>query len=100
MSAYAGSKHAVVGLTKSAALEYASKGVRINAVCPAVIRTPMIERAIAHFPRLEQGIIKINPSHRLGEPEEVAEAVLWLCSDAASFTTGATLTVDGGLTAQ
>jgi NAD(P)-dependent dehydrogenase (short-subunit alcohol dehydrogenase family) len=100
MSVYAASKHAVVGLTRTAAVEYASKGIRINAVCPAVIRTPMVERAIEQLPKLEQGIILNNPSHRLGTTHEVAEAVLWLASDASSFTNGATLTVDGGLTAQ
>lgn len=100
MSAYAASKHAVVGLTKTAAVEYASKGIRVNAVCPAIIRTAMVERAFAHLPQLEQGAIQNNPSHRIGDPREVAEAVLWLASDASSFTTGATLTVDGGLTAQ
>jgi NAD(P)-dependent dehydrogenase (short-subunit alcohol dehydrogenase family) len=100
MPAYAASKHAVVGLTRTAAVEYARKGIRVNAVCPAVIRTPMIERAIEQLPQLEQGAIQNNPSRRLGQPREVAEAVLWLASDASSFTTGATLTVDGGLTAQ
>jgi NAD(P)-dependent dehydrogenase (short-subunit alcohol dehydrogenase family) len=100
MSAYAASKHAVVGLTRTAAVEYARKGIRVNAVCPAIIRTEMVERAFAYLPRLEQGALDNNPSHRLGEPREVAEAVLWLASDAASFTNGATLTVDGGLTAQ
>lgn len=100
MSAYAASKHAVIGLTRTAAVEYASKGIRVNAVCPAIIRTAMVERAFAHLPQLEQGAIQNNPSHRLGEPREVAEAVLWLASDASSFTNGAALTVDGGLTAQ
>ena len=100
MSAYAASKHAVVGLTRTAAVEYARKGIRVNAVCPAIIRTAMVERAFAHLPQLEQGAIQNNPSHRIGDPREVAEAVLWLASDASSFTTGATLTVDGGLTAQ
>ena len=99
MSVYAASKHAVVGLTRTAAVEYASKGIRVNAVCPAVIRTPMVERAIEQLPKLEQGIILNNPSHRLGTTREVAQAVLWLASDASSFTNGATLTVDGGLTA-
>ncbi|VAW40519.1 hypothetical protein MNBD_CHLOROFLEXI01-3272 [hydrothermal vent metagenome] len=100
MSVYAASKHAIVGLTRTAAVEYAKKGIRVNAVCPAVIRTAMVERAIEQLPKLEQGIIMNNPSHRLGETHEVAEAVLWLASDASSFTNGATLTVDGGLTAQ
>ncbi len=100
MPAYSASKHAVVGLTKTAAVEYARKGIRVNAVCPAVIRTPMVERAIEQLPQLEQGAIMNNPSRRLGTPREVAEAVLWLASEASSFTNGATLTVDGGLTAQ
>lgn len=100
MSAYAASKHAVVGLTRTAAVEYAHKGIRVNAVCPAIILTEMVERAFSYLPRLEQGALKNNPSHRLGEPREVAEAALWLASDASSFTNGATLTVDGGLTAQ
>lgn len=99
MSAYAASKHAVVGLTRTAAVEYARKGIRVNAVCPAMIRTPMVERSFAHLPKLEQGSIQNNPSRRLGDVREVAEAVLWLASDASSFTNGATLTVDGGLTA-
>ena len=97
---YAASKHGVVGLTRSAAVEYARKGIRVNAVCPAVIRTPMVERAMEAFPKLQEGMIGNNPSKRLGEADEVAEAVLWLCSDASSFTNGATLTVDGGMTAQ
>jgi NAD(P)-dependent dehydrogenase (short-subunit alcohol dehydrogenase family) len=100
MGAYAATKHAVVGLTRTAAVEYAGKGLRINAVCPAIIQTAMYERAIAALPKLAEGAIRNNPSHRLGQPEEVAQAVLWLCSDAASFTTGAALTVDGGLAAQ
>lgn len=97
---YSASKHAVVGLTKSAAVEYARKNIRVNAVCPAVIRTPMVDRAFAMLPQYERTIIAANPSRRLGEVQEVANAVAWLCSDAASFTNGAALTVDGGLTAQ
>ncbi len=97
---YAASKHGVVGLTRSAAVEYARKGIRVNAVCPAVIRTPMVERGMGVFPELEKAMVGNNPSKRLGEADEVAEAVLWLCSDASSFTNGATLTVDGGMTAQ
>ena len=100
MPAYAARKHAVVGLTRTAAVEYARKGIRVNAVCPAVIRTAMVERAIEQLPQLEQGALMNNPSRRLGETHEVAEAVLWLASDASSFTNGAALTVDGGLTAQ
>ncbi len=100
LPAYAASKHGVVGLTRTAAIEYAGKGIRVNAVCPAVIRTPMVARAIAALPRFETAVIHNNPSHRLGEADEVAKAVLWLCSDESSFTNGAALTVDGGFTAQ
>lgn len=100
MPVYGASKHGVVGLTKSAAIEYASKGIRINAVCPSVINTPMAERTFAKFPQFEQGIKNMNPSRRLGEAAEVAEAVVWLCSEKASFVTGAALSVDGGFTAQ
>ncbi len=97
---YSASKHAVIGLTRSAAVEYARKNIRVNAVCPAVIRTPMIDRAFNLLPQFERTTIAANPSRRLGEPQEVANAVVWLCSDAASFTNGATLTVDGGFVAQ
>lgn len=97
---YAASKHAVVGLTKSAAVEYARKGVRVNAVCPTVIRTPMVERGLAALPQFMDVVKQSIPMRRIGEPDEVAAAVLWLCSDAAKFVTGATLTVDGGFTAQ
>ncbi len=100
MPAYAASKHGVIGLTKTAAVEYARKNIRVNAVCPAVIRTAMVERALEVMPQLAEGMIAANPSRRLGEPAEVAAAVLWLCSDAASFVNGAALTIDGGLTAQ
>ena len=97
---YDASKHGVVGLTKSAALQYAKRGIRVNAVCPGVIETPMVAAGIEANPRFEQGAIAANPSGRLGHPEEVAEAVAWLCSDAASFVTGHAMSVDGGLLAQ
>ncbi len=97
---YAASKHAVVGLTRSAAVEYARKGLRINAVCPAVVRTPMIERAFTQFPDLLAATTANNPTRRLGEPEEVAAAVLWLAAPDASFVNGVAFPVDGGLTAQ
>ena len=99
-SAYAASKHGVVGLTKTAALEYARQGVRVNCVCPGVIRTPMMDRMLTRTPALEQQYIASEPIGRLGLPEEVAEAVVWLCSEAASFVTGHTMTVDGGMVAQ
>lgn len=100
MPVYSASKHAVVGLTKSAALEYARKNIRINAVCPAVINTPMVQRGFTNFPKFVETTKRINPMRRLGEPAEVAAAVLWLCSDDASFVNGTALTVDGGFTAQ
>lgn len=100
--AYYASKHGVVGLTKAAALEYADKGVRINAVAPAVIVTPMAERGglvDGGDPKIAARILAMHPMGRLGAPEEVARAVVWLCSKGASFTTGHTLPVDGGFVA-
>lgn len=97
--AYAASKHAVVGMTKTAAAEYGRAGIRINSVCPGVIRTPMLERALEREPRREKNIVKVHPIGRLGEAAEIAGAVVWLCSDSASFVTGHQLAVDGGLTA-
>jgi len=99
-SIYSASKHGVVGLTKSAALQYAKKGIRVNAVCPATIRTPSAERTISESPDLEALAMERQPLGRFGTPEEVAEAVLWLCSDAASFVTGHAMAVDGGYIAQ
>jgi NAD(P)-dependent dehydrogenase (short-subunit alcohol dehydrogenase family) len=96
LSAYIASKHAVLGLTKTAALENAKLGVRVNAVCPGVIQTPMLDRLASAADGLVQGTIGATPMGRLGTPEEIAEAVVWLCSDAASFITGTALTVDGG----
>jgi len=98
--AYVASKHGVVGLTKTAALEYARTGIRVNAVCPGVIRTPMVERLLGDRPRAEARLTDLEPIGRLGTPEEVAETVLWLCSDAASFVTGHAMAVDGGMVAQ
>ena len=97
---YSASKHAVMGLTKSGALEYSAHGIRINAVNPAVIRTPMAE-GLARERRVEpDDFASFHPIGRIGEPEEVAEAVLWLCSDKASFVTGTATCVDGGFTIQ
>jgi NAD(P)-dependent dehydrogenase (short-subunit alcohol dehydrogenase family) len=98
MSAYSASKHAVIGLTKSAAVEYGRKGIRVNAVCPGVIRTVMLERAVQADPKVATTVAGAHPIGRIGEPDEVAAAVLWLSSDASSFVTGLAHTVDGGLT--
>jgi NAD(P)-dependent dehydrogenase (short-subunit alcohol dehydrogenase family) len=98
-AAYAGSKHAVVGMTKTAAAEYGRAGIRVNSVCPGIIRTDMLDRALEREPKREKWIRNAHPIGRLGEVEEIAGAVLWLCSDSASFVTGHQLAVDGGLTA-
>ena len=96
MSIYSASKHAVIGLTKSAAIEYAKKGIRVNAVCPAVIDTDMFRRAYEADPKKAEYAAAIHPVGRIGKVEEVASAVLYLCSDDAAFTTGHALVVDGG----
>jgi NAD(P)-dependent dehydrogenase (short-subunit alcohol dehydrogenase family) len=95
---YAASKHAVVGLTKSAAAEYGKKGVRINSVCPGVIRTPMLERALEREAGWEAALVGMHPIGRLGEVDDVVNAVLWLCSDASAFVCGHQLAVDGAMT--
>lgn len=99
LPAYVASKHGVLGLTKTAALENAKLGLRINAVCPGVIETPMIDRITGKDKEVEKLYISMEPIGRMGHPGEVAEAVVWLCSDAASFITGHALSVDGGWTA-
>jgi len=99
-AAYAASKHGVLGLTKTAALEYARSGIRVNAVCPTLIRTPMGDDLYGTDPQRQAQFADRLPIGRLGTPEEVAEAVVWLCSDAASFVTGHALSVDGGFVAQ
>jgi NAD(P)-dependent dehydrogenase (short-subunit alcohol dehydrogenase family) len=98
--AYVASKHGVVGLTKSAALEYGKAGIRVNAVCPNITRTPMAEYFTGGDSRVEAYILAQAPLGRMGSPEEVADAVVWLCSEAASYVTGHTMVVDGGLLAQ
>ena len=98
-AAYTASKHAVIGLTKSAALDYARSGIRVNAVCPAYTDTAMVKGAIAANPAMASIMARAIPMRRLGQAEEIAEAVVWLCSDASSFVTGHALALDGGLTA-
>ncbi|MEU8952693.1 SDR family oxidoreductase [Streptomyces sp. NPDC048518] len=97
-AAYHASKHGVIGLTKSAAVEYAPKGIRINAICPGVIETPMVADMLEGQAEARAEIIKQQPIGRLGQAEEVAAAAVWLCSDAASFVIGVALPVDGGYT--
>ena len=97
-AAYIACKHAILGLTKTAAIDYAAQGIRINAVCPGVIRTPMAEELIRRNPQLEEMFTKEIPAGRLGKSEEIADAVLWLCSPQASYINGHALVVDGGIT--
>ena len=97
LSAYSASKHGIVGLTKSAAREYAPKGIRINAICPGGTRTPMASETFGgDLDRAMQVLAGMVPMRRLADPREIAEAVVWLCSDRASFVTGAAIPVDGG----
>lgn len=97
-AAYCAAKHGVVGLTRSAALEYAETDLRINAVCPGIIDTPMMDRFTGGTDEGRQAVIDQEPIGRMGKPEEIANAVLWLCSDAASFVLGNAMVVDGGQT--
>jgi NAD(P)-dependent dehydrogenase (short-subunit alcohol dehydrogenase family) len=93
---YSAAKHGVIGLTQSAAMQYAAKGIRINAVCPGWIRTPPVEGILESDPSAEERMILHQPIGRLGRAEEVAQAVVWLCSDKASLVVGTALAVDGG----
>jgi NAD(P)-dependent dehydrogenase (short-subunit alcohol dehydrogenase family) len=99
-SPYVASKHGVIGLTRKATLDYADENVRINAVCPGVIDTPMVARAGEEDPEMIEQITAGVPAGRMGTPEEIANAVVWLCSEESSFVMGHPLTVDGGLTVQ
>lgn len=96
LPAYVASKHAVLGLTKAAALAYVRQGIRINAVCPGSTRTPLLEGFMAQAPGMEEAMAAAAPIGRLARPEEIAEAMVWLCSDAASFVVGHAFSVDGG----
>jgi len=96
--AYTAAKHGVIGLTRAAALDYAGQNIRINAVCPGYIATPMMDRFTGGTPEGRAKVISEEPIGRMGQPEEIANAVLWLCSDAASFVVGHALVVDGGQT--
>lgn len=98
--AYVASKHGVIGLTKTAALEFAAKKIRVNAVCPGVIKTPMVDRYTHGDAKAEGELSQSEPMGRMGAPDEVAAAVLWLCSEQSSFVTGHSLCVDGGWTAR
>ena len=100
LPAYVASKHGVVGLTKSAALECAPRGVRVNCVCPGSVRTPMLEGFMGGDERVERAMTAGVPMGRLGTPDEIAAAIVWLCSDAASYMVGHALVVDGGATVQ
>jgi NAD(P)-dependent dehydrogenase (short-subunit alcohol dehydrogenase family) len=98
-AAYAATKHGVIGISKSAALDYAGEGIRINAVCPGIIETPMMDRFSGGTPEGRKAVIGQEPVGRMGRPEEIAATVLWLCSDGGAFTAGAAIVVDGGQTA-
>jgi NAD(P)-dependent dehydrogenase (short-subunit alcohol dehydrogenase family) len=97
---YTASKHAVIGLTKSAALEFSKQGIRINAVLPAVIETDMFHRFAGDNPEFRTAMTALHPIGRVGTSEEIADAVIWLCSARSSFVTGHSLLLDGGFTAQ
>ncbi|MFA3792350.1 SDR family NAD(P)-dependent oxidoreductase [Aliiglaciecola sp. SL4] len=100
IAAYGASKHGVIGLTKSVAIEYARSNIRVNAVCPSFVKTPMVENVLANFNEKQQNtLVRANPMKRLGEVDEIAYAIAWLCSDESSFMTGHSMVLDGGLTA-
>ena len=100
LPAYCASKGGVIQLTKTAALEYATQGIRVNAICPGVIRTAMVDRIIGGDPQKEKDFTALEPVGRMGRPEEIARAAVWLCSDDASFVTGHPLAADGGFVAR
>ena len=99
-AAYVASKHGVLGLTKTAALEYGAQGININAICPGTARTPMLENVVNDLPELQEELVRLHPIGRIAEPEEIAEAALWLCTARSSFVSGSAIIVDGGYVAQ
>jgi NAD(P)-dependent dehydrogenase (short-subunit alcohol dehydrogenase family) len=99
LGGYVASKHGVMGLTRTAALEYAKRGIRVNAVCPSFTNTDMVKRMIANDPRLGDALNNASPMKRMGEPDEVARAIAWLCSDESSYINGQGIALDGGMTA-
>lgn len=99
-TAYCASKGGSIALTRAAALEYTKAEIRINAICPAIIRTPMVEHILKAKPEIEKQMMAMMSMGRMGRPEEIAETVVWLCSGAASYVTGQAIVVDGGLTTQ
>ena len=100
ISAYSASKHGVIGLTKSAAVEYARANIRINTVCPSFVDTPMVQGVLSKLDeRGQKGLVGANPMKRLGKPEEIANAIAWLCSEESSFMTGQSVVLDGGMLA-
>jgi NAD(P)-dependent dehydrogenase (short-subunit alcohol dehydrogenase family) len=100
LAAYVASKHALIGLVRSVAIDTAKLGIRVNAICPGVIQTSMVDRLAKAAPNFEEALLAMKPMGRLGQPSEAAEAAVWLASDKASFVTGAALSVDGGYAAQ
>jgi NAD(P)-dependent dehydrogenase (short-subunit alcohol dehydrogenase family) len=98
--AYTASKHAVIGLTKTAALTYARRNIRVNALCPGVTHTPMVDRVARLGPEVKEKLDNFSPIGRMARPEEIAEAAIWLCSEKSSFVTGHALIVDGGAVVQ
>lgn len=100
MAAYVSSKHGVVGLTKTAALELAKSGIRVNAICPGAIKTPMAERGMGGNAEMEKAYLSMIPMGRMGKPEEIADTAVYLCSDAAGYVTGQIMVADGGWTTQ
>ncbi|HMM77599.1 MAG TPA: glucose 1-dehydrogenase [Gammaproteobacteria bacterium] len=99
LAGYSASKHGVMGLTRSAAIEYAARGIRVNAVCPSYTNTDMVRRMLADKPNLRTALVNASPMKRLGEPAEIGHAIAWLCSEESSFVNGQGLALDGGLTA-